>query len=129
VQLPLPSTSAAFGALNSVVRPAVRAGFANPWPIGSGLVILQPTGRVSGLQRQVPVVSTRLGNRVTVSTFRSDSQWLANIEAYPSVTVYLGGRPISGTARVNRGFLSLVEIVLDPSDDGSEPEADVVAAA
>ena len=129
MQLPLPSTSTAFGALNSVVRPAVRAGFANPWPIGSGLVILQTTGRVSGLQRQVPVVSTRRGNCVTVSTFRSDSQWLANIEAYPSVTVYLGGRPISGTAEVKRGFLNLVEIVLDPADDVSEPQVDVVPAA
>ncbi len=124
MQLPLPSTSAAFGALNSVVRPAVRAGFANPWPLGSGLVILQTTGRKSGLQRQVPVVAVRRGNCVTVSTFRSDSQWLANIEAYPAVTVWLGGRAVPGTAQVTRGFLNIVEIVLDPADETvSEPVA------
>ena len=129
MQIPLPSTRAAFGALNSVVRPAVRAGFANPWPVGGGLVVLQTTGRVSGLPRQVPVVATRLGNCVTVSTFRGDSQWLANIEAYPAVTVWLGGHAVSGTAQVSRGFLNVVEIVLDPADDTSHPQTPAANAA
>ena len=53
------ATRRAFSTLNSVVRPAVQAGLGNPFPVGAGAVVLETTGRKSGLPRLVPVLSTR----------------------------------------------------------------------
>ena len=103
----------AFRTLNSFVRPAVLAGVGNPLPIGSGAVVLEVTGRVSGEPRQVPLLAIRVGNRLVVSTVRSDSQWLKNIEADPQVVVHLFGKRRAGTASVNRGPLNTVVITLD----------------
>ena len=103
----------AFRTLNSVVRPAVLAGAGNPLPIGGGVVVLEVTGRVSGKPRQVPLLTTRVGNRLVVSTVRSDSQWLKNIEADAQVVVHLYGKRRTATASVNRGPLNTAVITLD----------------
>ena len=104
-----------FRALNSVVRPAVKAGIGNPFPVGAGAVILETTGRKSGLVRFVPVLATRVGNVLTVSTVRGDSQWLANIEADENVAVWLQGHRHGATAAVKRGALSTVRVDLAES--------------
>lgn len=106
-------TRAAFRTLNSVVKPAVLNGVANPLPIGGGAVVLEVTGRVSGEPRQVPLLATRVGDKVMVSTVRSDSQWLRNIEADGNVVVHLYGTRRTGTASVSRGPLNTVSITLD----------------
>lgn len=106
-------TRTAFRTLNTVVRPAVEAGAGNPLPVGGGAIVLETTGRVSGEPRRVPLVATRVGGRIGVSTVRGDSQWLRNIEADPNVTVHLCGRPRSATATVRRGALNTVLLSLD----------------
>ena len=106
------ATRRAFSALNAVVRPAVQAGLGNPFPIGAGAVVLETTGRRSGLPRLVPVLSTRKGDTLTVSTVRSDSQWIRNAEADANVAVWLGGRRREAVATVRRGPLNTVRLDL-----------------
>lgn len=101
-----------FRALNSIVEPVLTAGIANPLPVGSGAIVLETIGRKSGLPRRVPLLASRLGSRLIVSTVRDDSQWLRNIEADPCVSVWLAGKARAATARVTRGPLNVVTIKL-----------------
>ncbi len=88
------------------------AGAGNPFPVGGGAIVLEVTGRVSGEPRQVPLLTTRLGDKLMVSTVRSDSQWLRNIKADPNVVVHLCGRRRTATAEVTLGTLNVVAISL-----------------
>ncbi len=106
-------TQAAFRMLNSVIEPAVMAGVASPLPVGTGAVVLETVGRVSGKTRRVPLLASRVCGKLAVSTVRSDSQWLKNIEAEPAVTVWLQGKPRTATASVSRGPLNIVMLDLD----------------
>lgn len=99
-----------FAALNAVARPWIQAGFGSPLPIGLGVVVVETTGRKSGLVRKVPLVAARFGETIRVSTVRPDSQWLANLESSPNSAVWMFGRRRAMVATVARGALSTVTL-------------------
>jgi deazaflavin-dependent oxidoreductase (nitroreductase family) len=99
--------------MNRVVLPLVRRGVGSPLPIGIGLTVLETRGRKSGKLRQVPLVATRIGSKVNVSTFRSDSQWIKNLEADPDAWVWLNGKKRSVTGSVDRGQLTIASLEVD----------------
>jgi dienelactone hydrolase len=101
---------ALFREMNRFVKPLVKAGLGSPLPIGLGAVVLESTGRVSGDPREVPVLGFRIGGRVVVSTVRSDSQWLKNLEADDRAAVWYGGRRRAAKATVQRGPLNIVTL-------------------
>lgn len=103
-------TRPAFRALNRVVAPLVKAGVGSPPPVGFGLMLLESTGRISGATREVPVLGFRMGDRAMVSTVRSDSQWLRNLEVDDRAGVWFCGRRRDATAAVQRGTLNIVEL-------------------
>ena len=89
-----------FRAVNAVVEPAVRRGFASPL-VGLGLIVVETTGRRTGLARRVPLVAWRVGDSVFVTTVRRNSAWVRNLEDDPQATVWSAGhkRPSAATVR------------------------------
>lgn len=81
-----------FRTLNLAVEPWIRAGVASPICTPIGLIVLETRGRKSGRRFNVPLMATRFGKYVFVSTFRRQSQWVKNIEAQPQVRYWLGGK-------------------------------------
>jgi hypothetical protein len=107
-------SKAVFRRVNRLVKPLVKAGLGSPLPVGLGAVVLESTGRVSGKPREVPVLGFRVGNRVVVSTIRSGSQWVKNLEADDQAAVWFCGKRRDAIASVRRGPLNVV--TLDASD-------------
>ncbi|MFF4592292.1 nitroreductase/quinone reductase family protein [Amycolatopsis sp. NPDC001319] len=66
-----------------------------------GQVLLETTGRRSGLPRRTPVGGRRTGGEFwLVSEFGTRSQYVRNLQADPRVRVRLRGRWHRGTAHV-----------------------------
>ena len=87
-----PDLPALLAPLNDALAPAVRLGLANPLPFSTGIVLLEVTGRKTGLKRTVPLVCTDYGTLLAVSTVRSNSQWVRNLAANPRAEIWLRGR-------------------------------------
>ena len=98
----LPSLPALLAPLNTALTPAVRLGFANPLPLGAGIVLLEVTGRKTGRTRTLPLVCSDYGTLLAVSTVRSNSQWVLNLAANPRAKIWLRGRQRTVLASVFR---------------------------
>jgi deazaflavin-dependent oxidoreductase (nitroreductase family) len=86
--------------LNSVIEPLVRAGFGSPilWPTGA--IVLETMGRNTGQKFNVPLLATRIGDLIVVSTYRRRSQWVKNLTANTETCYWMGGRLHEATAFV-----------------------------
>lgn len=114
---PFNPTKELFRTLNRFVKPAVKAGLGSPLPVGLGAVVLESTGRKSGLAREVPVLGFRVGKKVYVSTVRESSQWLKNLEASDDAGVWYCGSRKDATASVQRGPLNVVTLEVAPEGE------------
>jgi hypothetical protein len=87
--------------VNQVVEQMVRAGIGGPCTVGGGVVVIETKGRTSGARRTIPVLAQRFGNTLIVSTIRTNSQWVRNMQAdeSPSVVVDKVSRPVSVAVR------------------------------
>src|SRR5512144_2594821 len=71
-----------YRAVNAVVEPLVRAGFASPGLLPTGLIVLETTGARSGQPRRVPLVATIFDGCVFLATVRgARSLWITNVVA------------------------------------------------
>jgi hypothetical protein len=112
---PLPSS--VFRAVNTVVRPLLDLGIGNPLPIGGGPVVVESTGRESGELRRTPLLSIRLGDTIAVSTIRSRSDWMANLQAEPHARLRLFGRDRDVTSQfLDLSPLRVALLHLDPAE-------------
>lgn len=90
-----------FRALNSVVEPAVRKGLVSTRCFPSTLIVLETIGFKSGETKCTPLLATRIGAYVFVSTFRGDrSFWVRNLIKEPNVSYYLAGQQLDAQAYV-----------------------------
>jgi F420H(2)-dependent quinone reductase len=106
---------------NEFVERIVRAGVGGPCKIGplgvgSGFVIVETTGRKSGKRRTVPLLAQRIGDTVVVSTVRTNSQWVRNVEVDAAPSLYVDGTSRRVSAVVRRiGSWTLVRFTLLPT--------------
>jgi hypothetical protein len=87
-----------FRMLNRMVEPLVRAGFGAPLLFPLGAIVVETTGRKTGLPSSVPLMAARAGDLVIVSTVRRRSNWLKNLAAQPEVRYWLSGREVQARA-------------------------------
>jgi len=86
--------------LNRVVEPLIRAGVGSPllWP--TGVIVVETTGRSTGRTYKVPLLATRIGELLLVSSVRRRSQWLKNLAAKPETHYWMAGRSHAATTLV-----------------------------
>jgi deazaflavin-dependent oxidoreductase (nitroreductase family) len=87
--------------INQIVEGLVRSGVGSPCAYGSGVVVIETKGRKTGTPRTLPVLAQRFGNTLIVSTIRSKSQWVRNLQAddSPTVVVNKKSQPVTVTSR------------------------------
>ena len=112
--------------LNEAITPLIKAGVAAPFVNPFGLVVLQIPGRKTGRSYTLPLACWSFHNTVVVSTVRSKSQWLQNLAAAETVTIWLRGRRRVATAtvivdgNVTSGNKQQSELLLQPLRDISK---------
>ncbi len=112
--------------LNEAITPLIKAGVAAPFVNPFGLVVLQIPGRKTGRSYTLPLACWSFHNTVVVSTVRRESQWLQNLAAAETVTIWLRGRRRVATAtvivdgNVTSGNEQQSELLLQPLRDISQ---------
>lgn len=86
--------------MNQVVEPLVRTGFGSPTTVWPGVIIVETTGRKTGRTLTIPLLATRLGDSLLVSTVRRKSQWIKNLAEHPAVRYWKDGRQHNAIALV-----------------------------
>jgi hypothetical protein len=89
-----------FRGLNAVLEPLVRSGVGAPGPWPTGLVVVETRGRKTGRAVRVPLLGTRVGDLVVVSTVRGRAHWVRNAAAAPGVRYWMNGRAHDAIALV-----------------------------
>lgn len=103
-----------FSALNRLVEPGVRAGFGSLWVLPVGLIVLETTGRKTGLPQRVPLLAAMIAGHLVVSTVRvQQSQWLRNALEDPEVRYWLRGQELRGRAIVVMSDRDVSEVLDD----------------
>lgn len=104
-----------FRTLNEVLEPSVRAGWGSLL-LPTGLIVLETTGRRSGRTFRVPVVATRIGDSILVSTARGErSQWLKNLAATPASGYWELGRAHQAEALVLSPHTNIPDVARVPA--------------
>ena len=103
-----------FSALNRLVEPGVRAGFGSLWIFPVGLIVLETTGRKTGLPQRVPLLAAMIAGHIVVSTVRvQQSQWLRNALEDPDVRYWVRGQELHGRAIIVMSGHDVPEVVDD----------------
>lgn len=90
-----------FRSLNAWAEPLARSGVLAPGPYHSGLVLVEVKGRLTGQSHRVPLIGTRVGDLLIVSTLRGNrSHWIRNLEADSTLRYWLHGSERTGRAIV-----------------------------
>ena len=89
-----------FRTLNSYLEPVIRTGVGSPGFTPVGAVVLETTGRKSGLTFKTPVLASEFADLLLISTVRSGSQWVKNLAAAPQTQVWLRGQSVPVMAYV-----------------------------
>ena len=92
----------------------MRAGFGSLWIFPVGLIVLETTGRKTGLPQRVPLLAAMIGGHIVVSTVRAqESQWLRNVLEDPDVGYWLRGQELRGRAIVVMSGRDVPDVVDD----------------
>jgi hypothetical protein len=78
--------------VNDLLKPLIKAGFANPVLFSPGITVLEVPGRKSGKQFFVPLSCYLAGPLLIIGTVRPDSQWIKNLAAADAAFVWLWGK-------------------------------------
>lgn len=76
--------------------------------------MVRTAGRRTGIPREVPLLSLRLGHLLMIGTVRPTSQWIRNLAADPEPEVWLGGRRRPANATVHTGPVGVAVLDLLP---------------
>lgn len=111
--------------INEAVTPLIKAGLGAPFFNPFGFAVLEVPGRKSGRLYTLPVLCWSLYDIVIVSTVRGESQWIRNVAAADTISVWLRGRRRDATTMVIIGGQVMErddqphELMLRPLKDAS----------
>lgn len=117
MRLPARARRQVFQSVNRVLEPFARTPWSGPLPLGAGLIVLETTGRRSGLPRSSPLLSLRVGRTLVAGTVRTSSDWVANLRATRDPRVWVDGAAQPAAANVTKLPIGSVARLVVARDD------------